>query len=128
MQALSLLLLWLLVAIPAAAGNIYRWTDANGVVHYSDQPQRGAAAVPVQAGRHTSKSSPLPVQTQESRAERVAAIRAEQCEKARKRLTLLQESGRVASVNEDGEEAALGADERVQAILRAQQDVVGLCQ
>lgn len=28
----------LLVALPAVSGELYKWTDANGVVHYSDAP------------------------------------------------------------------------------------------
>lgn len=41
-------LLLLLLALPAHA-QLYKWTDANGTVHYSDRPQDGAAAKPLQA-------------------------------------------------------------------------------
>lgn len=41
-------LLLFLLAVPlaaAAASVVYRWVDANGVVHYSDQPHPGAVKV-----------------------------------------------------------------------------------
>jgi Domain of unknown function (DUF4124) len=31
----------------AAATTVYRWTDADGVVHFSDQPEPGAEKVPI---------------------------------------------------------------------------------
>jgi hypothetical protein len=39
-QLASFLLIAL--ALPAAAAEVWRWKDANGVVHYSDQPVSGA--------------------------------------------------------------------------------------
>lgn len=40
-------LLLLILALPAHA-QLYKWTDANGTVHYSDRPQDGVAAKPLQ--------------------------------------------------------------------------------
>lgn len=34
-----------LLLISAAHANIYKWTDSNGIVHYSDTPQSGATQV-----------------------------------------------------------------------------------
>lgn len=42
----SVLLLLLLIMLPAVAA-IYKWTDANGVVHFSDQPHSGAKQIHV---------------------------------------------------------------------------------
>lgn len=47
-------LLPLMLALPAHA-QLYKWTDANGTVHYSDRPQDGVAARPLQA-----ESAPAP--------------------------------------------------------------------
>ena len=38
MRRFALLLLALTFALPATAAQLYRWTDAQGGVHYSDQP------------------------------------------------------------------------------------------
>jgi Domain of unknown function (DUF4124) len=37
------------VALAAGAAEVWRWKDANGVVHYSDNPQPGAERVAVNA-------------------------------------------------------------------------------
>lgn len=34
-----------LLAMSASAADIYKWTDADGVVHYSDQPHEGATKI-----------------------------------------------------------------------------------
>jgi hypothetical protein len=43
---LLIALLPLMLALPAHA-QLYKWTDANGTVHYSDRPQDGVAAKPL---------------------------------------------------------------------------------
>jgi len=51
MSKIAHCLLLALAALVAAgsclAQTMYRWVDAQGVVHYSDQPQPGAQAIPV---------------------------------------------------------------------------------
>ncbi len=46
-------------ALTAGAAEIWRWTDANGVVHYSDHPQPGAERVQVSAPK-PSGDGPVP--------------------------------------------------------------------
>jgi hypothetical protein len=46
------------VALTAGAAEIWRWKDANGVVHYSDQPRPGAERI--SAGSPAPGSVPLP--------------------------------------------------------------------
>jgi len=41
----------------AAAADIWKWVDANGVTHYSDQPVQGAVKVEVRAGNVSQSSS-----------------------------------------------------------------------
>jgi hypothetical protein len=41
----TLIALLLLLPLAAVAGPVYKWTDADGVTHYSDQPQPGAEKV-----------------------------------------------------------------------------------
>ncbi len=43
-----LVLLAVLIAVPAAATEVYRWVDANGQAHYSDQWQPGAEKVRIE--------------------------------------------------------------------------------
>jgi hypothetical protein len=50
--------LTLLLAMPLMAANIWKWRDANGVVHFSDQPVPGAEQVNLQL---PSTYAPSPV-------------------------------------------------------------------
>jgi len=43
-----------------AEGEVYRWKDANGLWHYSDQPQPGAELVKKAGNRSSSSNSPSP--------------------------------------------------------------------
>ena len=48
----------------ALAATVYKWTDSNGVVHYSDQPEPGAERIVTQSGsdapRAKSYAAPAP--------------------------------------------------------------------
>src|SRR5512139_843458 len=47
-------LLSMLIALSAGATELWRWKDADGVVHYSDRPVQGAERIDV---RSTQKST-----------------------------------------------------------------------
>jgi hypothetical protein len=49
MRAVLFTLMFAAVAAMAATTAIYKWTDENGVTHYSDQPHPGAQKIQVQA-------------------------------------------------------------------------------
>ena len=51
MQMNRLLLMVLALAVVPAHAQLYKWTDANGKVHYSDRPQDGANAKAVTVPR-----------------------------------------------------------------------------
>ncbi len=53
----SWIVLGLIAAITAQAGTIFKWTDADGVVHYSDQPHPGATAVQTSGSMSTYSGS-----------------------------------------------------------------------
>src|SRR5271166_6544773 len=48
-QLRRLLALGLFAAAAAQAAVVYKWTDADGVVHFSDQPQPGAEKISTSA-------------------------------------------------------------------------------
>lgn len=54
----TLLVLLLLASLATVAGPVYKWTDADGVVHYSDQPHPGAEKVDI--GTVQSLNMPVP--------------------------------------------------------------------
>lgn len=65
----GLLLLFLTGFALAGAAEVYRWTDAEGVVHFGDQPVKGAETIKVPP---MQVISPLPVEQLRERAGAVA--------------------------------------------------------
>lgn len=72
-----------LVALPAHA-QLYKWTDANGKVHYSDRPQDGATAKEIAVPRATPSGATVPRADdwrERERASRERQVRREQQER-----------------------------------------------
>src|ERR1700680_3529970 len=89
---------WLaLGALPAAATGVYKWTDDQGVVHYSDQMPPDAvnkgSAVYDKQGRQLKKIEPSPtpeqVKAKETEDERQRVIAKAQADKSRRDLALV---------------------------------------
>ncbi|WP_346838069.1 DUF4124 domain-containing protein [Microbulbifer sp. SAOS-129_SWC] len=135
--------LLLAVAMTAAAdGGLYRWVDADGQVHYSDQPPpqgkaenvagalrpiNSADATQVQRTHHSQQDS---VQQQyEARKQQQARQHQRQmasaCRRARRDLHLLQ--GRVAFIDESGKEVKITERERQQRAAALQQQIARVC-
>jgi len=55
--------LGVLAAFAAQAAVVYKWTDANGVVHFSDQPEPGAQKVITSSGDATTNAATAPIAT-----------------------------------------------------------------
>ncbi|MGE0114415.1 MAG: DUF4124 domain-containing protein [Steroidobacteraceae bacterium] len=51
-------ILFLLITMPVLAASVWKWRDADGVVHYSDQPVPGAEQVNIQS---STTYTPVPV-------------------------------------------------------------------
>ncbi|MDR2216097.1 MAG: DUF4124 domain-containing protein [Nevskiaceae bacterium] len=145
MRPRTLLALLCLTPLAAyAAGDIYRWKDAQGVWHYSDQPQPGAEFV--QSTRRPSDSTPAPAQpaaTQPAAAakpssppatsgappvsnavaqqvrEEAAIAQAEQCRKASEEYDKAIQARRLYRLDEQGNQVYLNAAEIDQARLDA---------
>ena len=113
-------MLMLLLLLPPVSGwaEIYRWTDANGQVHFGEQPGPGAERVEVKpqvmerdAATRESEERLRKVldarqQEQDAVAQKQAsknAQRNEECGKLRETLSNLQQSGSFFSENADGE-------------------------
>lgn len=66
----SMPILLLLMTMPVLAATVWKWRDANGVVHYSDQPVAGAEQVSIQ---NSSTFTSVPVARGGSSSSRVSA-------------------------------------------------------
>lgn len=100
MKSTWFLLAALAVCVPAAAMDMYSWTDANGVKHFSDSPPPAnvrAQKLKVKGGVTTSDESAKPVAVDAAAAGPALAAAAgyapedikRNCEIARKNATLL---------------------------------------
>lgn len=140
------LLLLALVSLQCHAG-LYKWIDGHGQVHYSDtpppqqsiqqiRPQVGSEADAEAARRELadklSESERRRIKAREDEDERRAKeeeqrAKEQACRSARERLTLLQQSPRIARVNPQGQRYILEEPERQAAIIGAQQQVAERC-
>lgn len=122
----------------AMAGNdVYRWKDANGVPHYSDQPQPGAelirsggrsstAAAPTQpapapATTVSSDSTAPPVSREVAQQVRqeAASAKADQCKKQQEAYQRAVQARRIVKVDEKGNKVFLNDSEIDAARLEA---------
>lgn len=142
--ALSLILALGLVATAMAnKNNVYRWTDAQGRVHYSDKPPANgdfdrvnvragptAQDSEAEAGTDTATTATNTADTkaadnaaaEAARNAENEAIRAERCKTAQRNLAALRSDLEVEA-DFDGERRSLTAAERQAQIERNQQSV-----
>jgi hypothetical protein len=145
-----------LLAIPAL-GELYKWTDAEGKVHYSDQPPppnikkpvtvkprspAAPAAAPEAAGAAADTPKSYVEQDAEFNRRRVeaaereaaakkaateAAEKKKNCEQAKVQLARMQSGARITRYNEKGEIVYLGDAEIAQETARAKQVADSWC-
>lgn len=133
MRALILLLLGCLLAPGlASAGKVYRWVDAQGRVHYGDQPARDArelqqldAPRPAASGAATAQGQSEP--TGEA-SEEEAAARAAACTAKREQLKSYETATTLIEKDTLGREREYSSEERAQLVERARSEVQGLCE
>lgn len=124
----ALTILGLTMAGIAHAAGVYRY-EKDGKVYYSDQPPANAKVEEVDSMgfTHPLNSSDFKVQDEDGNEDNLQAIRSKECVKAKERLTEYEDSPTLIQRNLKGDELTLTAEERVQVIARAQQDVRDLC-
>lgn len=111
--------------LQAGAEGVYKYVK-DGRTYYSDQPPPNVNAQEVESySRGTSGPAPRAEET-EAESQKQAIVQQE-CDKARARLVEYQNSPILIQRNLKGEEQELTAEERIDVIVRAQQDVNQLC-
>jgi len=132
----------LLCSLPlAASAQIYKWTDASGQVHFSQNPPKqgeyqdvtpqgsvsGTSTGGQPAGRSASVSSPSSGDdAARQRAVQAKADNEERCAKARERISFLQEktAHRLMVTGDDGQPARM-TDDQFNQQLQDAQDAAG---
>lgn len=139
--------LLLLMAAGVVYAGVYKWTDSQGRVHYSDTPPPRQPAQPLRTDKTNEAAAAAERQSlankltesalkrqqareaeEKRRAEMEAAQRrAEQCQRARERLTLLQQNTPVVRIDAQGQRQAMGPAERAAAMQEAQRQIDENC-
>lgn len=78
----SVLTVFLLCLAGAAAGQVYKWVDENGVTHYSDQPMPGAEQIDLPRSTTTPRPAQRPAGSSAGTQSQAAAASAEQARPA----------------------------------------------
>lgn len=148
---------WILAASTAAliaasasmAGEIYKWTDEQGNVHYEDRPEGGENVERVDIVSHNTDNAAVQARVDAARQARTAAAeekakaaaddtskedtqadeqkRAEQCQMYRDRLEQFLRSQRLYTEDANGERKYLDEAETMAARQKAQDQVEKYC-
>lgn len=141
-----LALLCAAASVYAAEGQVYKWTDAAGIVHYSDAPPpkdtQNVQTVHVTGG---DRPHAMPTENTEPGSKpkdegagnappqnaapaNAAAVLAAECKTARSNLEMLQSRSPVAVKNADGSTQALDDKARQAQIAAANAQIATYCQ
>lgn len=145
-KILLLLIFLLFFGAGASADVVYKWTDANGEVHFSDRPRNGSEAIdlPVEPRYPSAQGQEPPSdargeseqeesaaedrgQQQIADAEKQKEIRRKNCATARQTLERNKTLGRMYRVGPDGERHYLSDKERKHVLDRSRADVDKWC-
>ncbi len=148
---LSLLVLTTFIFTLSANAKIYKWTDENGKVHYSDKnPDENAKELKISEKNTPNISQKSQTSTQErmerqkkmvsSHFEELEAQKKKQAEEAEKqakvekacnqiksRRNLLNRQARIYSVNEKNEQVFMSDEERAKNIKELNQEIEETC-
>lgn len=123
----------LLHAASVGAQEAYKWTDANGTVHYTQQPPpKGVATAHMkisQSGATSSSVDPVGAKAGAANELKEANVRQSKhmCEVARSNLEMLKGGGMITSGDDITSAKQLDADQRQQAVATAQADIDRYC-
>jgi hypothetical protein len=132
----------------AVAGEIYKWTDEDGNVHYEDRPagdevERVAvsssntnnsavrASIDARRARESERADARSKREEEAQkaaaAEQLAAERAQKCADSRARMESYLQARRLYKEDENGERVYLDDSQIMDARSQAQDDIQAYC-
>ena len=112
----------LMLAGVASAGQVYKWTDDKGRVHYSDKPIPKAQKLDVRV-----PGTAPPASSGGGSAGGVPDTRAEDCKRMGDQLTTYKSAARVVERDSLGREKEFSADERARLIQMTEQRLATEC-
>jgi hypothetical protein len=122
-----------------AVGEVYKWTDENGVVHYTDSPPEGkpfttkevkAPSVPAPApAPEADATTEAPAATGTPPADAAKSPEQRNCEIARKNFETLSANENItADRNNDGVPEPLTAEQRTAELKRSESLIAAYCE
>ncbi|HSW14219.1 MAG TPA: DUF4124 domain-containing protein [Solimonas sp.] len=123
-----MVVLGLTLATPVFAGQVYKWVDPAGQVHFGDQPQPGWKPFDVRAPS-ASEQAPAAPAAAEKPAGDVAKLEpnAEQCEKKKKDLESYKAASKVIEHDPLGRKKEYSEEEKQKLVEVTQQQADQLC-
>lgn len=125
----TLTVLALLLSAPLALAQVYKWTDANGTVHYSETPPANGSYKTIRTPGSAqalgnppppAASTPPPATARAGAAADNAPDRAKLCGDLQRNMDLLQGSQPLTVANADGAQVPMDAPRRAQELALAQ--------
>jgi len=142
-----------LVASPVMANQFYKWTDEQGVTHYSEEPPpqaaKNAAEVKVQTrtpsgaaaaveGLQKQREAAAKAMTDAAKDKKTSAGTppakadksqyAERCKQLRANLETMESHGRVSETDEKGEKRALPDEEKNKRMDETKRQIKAFCE
>ncbi|MGE7138324.1 DUF4124 domain-containing protein [Luteibacter sp. NPDC031894] len=118
-------------AATAQSTSVYKWTDASGTVHYTDQPPQGRAATRVTlkgGAQAVAPAAPAPIATDMTKLDAAeAAATRRNCEAAKANLATLSSGAMLVDSTDPSASRRLRPDEIEAARRSAQAEVVTSC-
>lgn len=109
----------MLLCAPALAGEVYKWVDRDGRIHYGDKAQPGWQRVEPKPG------TTIPAKPELSPDE---AARAQTCARLRRDLDMWRDAPRLVERSPTGEERELTEEQRGKLLERAQEQIRKECE
>lgn len=116
--------LCLALSVTMAHAAVYKWKDAQGRVHYGDQPKQ--AAEKIKGGPANSEAAPED-QAESEEAEAEKQRRIAECGNKRDQLANYKKATRIVETDSLGKEKEFSAEERLQLIDKTEKQIVANC-
>lgn len=114
----SLIALSLLLACTAAAADVYKWKDKNGVWHYGDRPKHDAEQVQIKTDSGTGEPSV---------AEADRQARDKECQAKKAQIEGWRKSTKMSEVDSLGREREYTKEERAQFMALQEKKLQEIC-
>jgi hypothetical protein len=107
-----------LVTAAASAGDVYKWKDKDGKVHYGDRPNPGAEAELLNAP---------PTEEVDPEAEKARAARDAECARKREQLAKYKSASAIKETDNLGQTREYNAAEREKFLAQQEKAVADAC-